>query len=142
MLEARGHHGKVTADAMFFGGPEELRAWLEEHHATESEMWIGYYKKGSGKRSLTWSQVIDEVLCFGWIDGKTQRIDEHRYRRGCHHAGRTASGARSTSPSSRSCGPSSYMTAAVTTGTAKRHAARTQHAIFLKVAEQREEFGL
>jgi uncharacterized protein YdeI (YjbR/CyaY-like superfamily) len=67
-------------EAIFFETPGELRAWLEEHHATAPELWIGFYKKGSGRRSLTWSQVVDEALCFGWIDGKAQRIDERRYR--------------------------------------------------------------
>ena len=67
-------------EAIFFETPSDLRAWLEEHHATASELWVGYYKKASGRRSLTWSDVVDEALCFGWIDGKTQRIDEHRYR--------------------------------------------------------------
>ena len=70
----------MTEGAIFFKTPEELRAWLEEHHATADEVWVGYYKKASGRRSLTWSEVVDEALCFGWIDGKTQRIDEHRYR--------------------------------------------------------------
>ena len=70
----------MADDAIFFETPGELRAWLEEHHATASEVWVGYYKKGSGRRSLTWSDVVDEALCFGWIDGKRQRIDEHRYR--------------------------------------------------------------
>jgi uncharacterized protein YdeI (YjbR/CyaY-like superfamily) len=65
---------------MFFETPDELRAWLQEHHETASEVWVGYYKKGSGRRSLTWSEVVDEALCFGWIDGKAQRIDEDRYR--------------------------------------------------------------
>jgi uncharacterized protein YdeI (YjbR/CyaY-like superfamily) len=72
--------GKVGEEAIFFETPGELRAWLEEHHATASELWIGQYKKASGRRSLTWSEVVDEALCFGWIDGKAQRIDEHRYR--------------------------------------------------------------
>jgi uncharacterized protein YdeI (YjbR/CyaY-like superfamily) len=67
-------------DAIFFETPAELRAWLEEHHATGSELWVGLYKKASGRPSLTWSEIVDEVLCFGWIDGKVQRIDEHRYR--------------------------------------------------------------
>ncbi len=67
-------------DAIFFETPSELRAWLEEHHATASELSVGYYRKASGRRSLTWSQVVDEALCFGWIDGKAQRLDEHRYR--------------------------------------------------------------
>jgi uncharacterized protein YdeI (YjbR/CyaY-like superfamily) len=70
----------VGEEAIFFETPGELRAWLEEHHATASELWVGYYKKGSGRRSLTWSEVVDEALCFGWIDGKAQGIDEHRYR--------------------------------------------------------------
>jgi uncharacterized protein YdeI (YjbR/CyaY-like superfamily) len=66
--------------AIFFSTAGELRAWLEKHHATESELWVGFYKKASGRRSLSWSEVVDEALCFGWIDGKVQRIDEHRYR--------------------------------------------------------------
>jgi uncharacterized protein YdeI (YjbR/CyaY-like superfamily) len=72
--------GGVGAEAIFFETPGELRAWLEEHHATASELWVGCYKKGSGRRSLTWSEIVDEALCFGWIDGKVQRIDEHCYR--------------------------------------------------------------
>lgn len=67
-------------EAIFFETPAELRAWLEAHHATAPEVWIGYYKKASGRQSLTWSEVVDEALCFGWIDGKAQRLDEHRYR--------------------------------------------------------------
>ncbi len=70
----------MGAGAIFFETPAKLRKWLKEHHATASELWVGYYKKASGRRSLTWSQVVDEALCFGWIDGKAQRIDEHRYR--------------------------------------------------------------
>jgi uncharacterized protein YdeI (YjbR/CyaY-like superfamily) len=67
-------------EAIFFETPGELRAWLEEHHATASELWVGQYRKGFGKRSMSWSEIVDEALCFGWIDGKVQRIDEHRYR--------------------------------------------------------------
>jgi uncharacterized protein YdeI (YjbR/CyaY-like superfamily) len=70
----------VSEEAIFFETPGELRAWLEKHHATASELWVGFYKKGSGRRSLTWSEVVDEALCFGWIDGKAQRIDKDRYR--------------------------------------------------------------
>src|SRR5919106_6576404 len=72
--------GGVGEEAIFFETSSELRAWLEEHHATASELWVGLYKKASGRRSLTWSEIVDEALCFGWIDGKTQGIDEHRYR--------------------------------------------------------------
>jgi uncharacterized protein YdeI (YjbR/CyaY-like superfamily) len=69
----------VDEEAIFFETPSELRAWLEEHHATASEPWIGHYKKGSGRRSLTWSEVVDEALCFGWIDGIRRSIDADRY---------------------------------------------------------------
>jgi hypothetical protein len=70
----------VAEDAIFFETPAKRRAWLEEHHATGSELWLGIYKKLSGRRSLTWSEIVDEALCFGWIDGKAQRLDELRYR--------------------------------------------------------------
>jgi uncharacterized protein YdeI (YjbR/CyaY-like superfamily) len=79
-LRANRHDRGVGEEAIFFETPSELRSWLEEHHATASELWVGCYKKGSGRRSLTWSEIVDEALCFGWIDGKVQGIDEHRYR--------------------------------------------------------------
>jgi uncharacterized protein YdeI (YjbR/CyaY-like superfamily) len=67
-------------EATFFSTPGEFRAWLEENHETASEVWVGYYKKATGKPTMTWSEAVDEALCFGWIDGKVQRIDEHRHR--------------------------------------------------------------
>jgi uncharacterized protein YdeI (YjbR/CyaY-like superfamily) len=70
----------VSKDATFFSTPAELRAWLEEHHETEPELWLGYYKKAAGRPSVTWVEAVEEALCFGWIDGKVQTIDEHRYR--------------------------------------------------------------
>jgi uncharacterized protein YdeI (YjbR/CyaY-like superfamily) len=70
----------VSTDAIFFSSPAEFRAWLEEHHETASELWVGYYKKATGKPTMTWSEAVDEALCFGWIDGKLQRIDEERHR--------------------------------------------------------------
>ena len=59
-----------------FSGPEELRAWLEEHHATETELWVELPRKASGERGLTWPELVDEVLCFGWIDGHMKPIDD------------------------------------------------------------------
>jgi uncharacterized protein YdeI (YjbR/CyaY-like superfamily) len=64
---------------VFFPTPEEFRAWLEEHHGTATELWMGLYKKGSGRQSITWPEAVDEALCFGWIDGVRQRIDDERY---------------------------------------------------------------
>jgi uncharacterized protein YdeI (YjbR/CyaY-like superfamily) len=56
-------------DARFFASPEEWRAWLEEHHDREREVVVGYWKRGTGRPSLTWPESVDEALCFGWIDG-------------------------------------------------------------------------
>jgi uncharacterized protein YdeI (YjbR/CyaY-like superfamily) len=66
-------------NARYFSSPAELRAWLEAHHDTETELWVGYYKKGTGMPSLTWSEAVDEALCFGWIDGVVRRVDEKRH---------------------------------------------------------------
>jgi uncharacterized protein YdeI (YjbR/CyaY-like superfamily) len=63
----------------FFATPGEFRAWLDEHHASAQELWVGFYKVGSGKPSITWPQSVDEALCFGWIDGVRQRIDDAGY---------------------------------------------------------------
>lgn len=59
----------------FFETPQQLRKWLEANHESAAELWVGFYKVGSGKRSVTWPQVVEESLCFGWIDGVRKRID-------------------------------------------------------------------
>lgn len=56
-----------------------MRAWLERHHEKEDVLLVGYFKKGSGKASLTWPESVDEALCFGWIDGVRKRVDDERY---------------------------------------------------------------
>jgi uncharacterized protein YdeI (YjbR/CyaY-like superfamily) len=53
----------------------DWRSWLEENHATEQSVWLVFYKKASGKPTLTWSDAVDEALCFGWIDSKKVSID-------------------------------------------------------------------
>ncbi len=63
----------------FFETPAELRAWFEEHHATAKELLVGFYKKGSGRPSITWPESVDQALCFGWIDGVRRGIDEMSY---------------------------------------------------------------
>jgi len=63
----------------FFAKPEDLRAWFERHHETADELWVGLYRKSSGKPSVTWPEVVDEALCFGWIDGIRKSIDAERY---------------------------------------------------------------
>ena len=64
----------------FFKTPSDLRKWFAAHHACESEQWVGFYKKDSGKASITWPQSVDEALCFGWIDGIRKSIDDISYK--------------------------------------------------------------
>jgi uncharacterized protein YdeI (YjbR/CyaY-like superfamily) len=66
--------------AIFFQTSAAFRRWLEQHHAKTEAVWVGYYKKGSGKPSIAWSESVDEALCYGWIDGIRQGIDDVRYR--------------------------------------------------------------
>ena len=63
----------------FFATPAELRAWLEDNHATATELFVGFYRRGSGKTSITWQELVDEELCFGWIDGVRKGIDDDSY---------------------------------------------------------------
>lgn len=65
--------------ARFFSSPEELRAWLAAHHEIEAELLVGLYKKGAGEPTITWPELVDEVLCVGWIDGVRRGIDERSY---------------------------------------------------------------
>ncbi|MDQ6776265.1 MAG: YdeI/OmpD-associated family protein [Actinomycetota bacterium] len=63
----------------FFATSADFRAWLEAHHADIDELAVGFYKKGSGRASMTWAEAVDQALCFGWIDGVRRRIDEDGY---------------------------------------------------------------
>jgi uncharacterized protein YdeI (YjbR/CyaY-like superfamily) len=64
---------------LFFATPREWRQWLAKHHATTDELWVGFYKRESGKPSITWPESVDEALCVGWIDGLRKRLDDERY---------------------------------------------------------------
>jgi uncharacterized protein YdeI (YjbR/CyaY-like superfamily) len=55
------------------------RAWLERHHARRNEIWVVYYKRHTGKKSLTYAEAVEEALCFGWIDGIVKRVDDERH---------------------------------------------------------------
>jgi len=63
----------------YFRTPAEFRAWLQEHHDTEDELWVGFYKKGSGTPSITWSEAVDEALCYGWVDSIRKGVDDKRF---------------------------------------------------------------
>jgi uncharacterized protein YdeI (YjbR/CyaY-like superfamily) len=63
----------------FFPTPADFRQWLFEHHTTTRELLVGYYKRGSGKPSITWPESVEQALCFGWIDGVRKSIDGLSY---------------------------------------------------------------
>jgi len=65
---------------VFFAEPVTFRAWLEKHHQTKREQWIGFHRKASGRVSITWPEAVDEALCFGWIDGLRKTIDRESYK--------------------------------------------------------------
>jgi len=64
---------------VFFHTPSEFRVWLEENHSQQTEIWVGFWKKASGKIGMTYDQALDEALCFGWIDGLVNKYDELSY---------------------------------------------------------------
>ncbi|MBM7518868.1 YdeI/OmpD-associated family protein [Nocardioides nitrophenolicus] len=72
--------GSPERPARFFAGPEEFDAWLAAHHDTETELWMGLYKKHVPDRGLTWAEAVPVALCWGWIDSVAQRIDEDATR--------------------------------------------------------------
>src|SRR6185436_14133720 len=69
----------ITEVATFFPTPADFRKWLAKNHGDKLELLVGYYKKGSGKPSMTWPQSVDEALCFGWIDGVRRSLGEDAY---------------------------------------------------------------
>src|SRR5512137_530039 len=64
---------------VFFADQSELRKWFEKNRDKQAELIVGYYKKGTGKPSITWSESVDQAICFGWIDGIRRSIDEESY---------------------------------------------------------------
>ena len=66
-------------NSVFFKSSVEFRKWLEKNHRVETELLVGYYKIGTKKPSMTWSESVDEAICFGWIDGIRKNIDDESY---------------------------------------------------------------
>ncbi len=63
----------------FFPTSGDFRRWLKKHHRRATELWVGFYKKASGRPSITWPESVDEALCFGWIDGVRKTLDDEAY---------------------------------------------------------------
>jgi uncharacterized protein YdeI (YjbR/CyaY-like superfamily) len=70
----------VSTDARYFESQAAFRAWLAANHDSPAELWVGFYKKASGRPSITYREALDEALCFGWIDGVRQSVDGDRFR--------------------------------------------------------------
>ena len=70
---------RSAGQPIFFATQSAFRKWLQKNHEKATELLVGFYKVSSGKQSITWSQSVDEALCFGWIDGIRKRIDEESY---------------------------------------------------------------
>jgi uncharacterized protein YdeI (YjbR/CyaY-like superfamily) len=66
-------------DVTHFASSVGFRAWLEEHHEVRDVLWVGFWKKATGRDSITWEESVDVALCFGWIDGIRKRIDDEAY---------------------------------------------------------------
>ena len=67
-------------DAVFFATPDELRAWFERNHEQAPELLVGYWKKHTGRPTVSHPEAIEQALCFGWIDSIGRRIDEDRHQ--------------------------------------------------------------
>ncbi len=65
---------------LFFSTAEDFRTWLQVNSVSATELLVGYYKVGSRRASMSWSESVDEALCFGWIDGVRKRIDDVSYQ--------------------------------------------------------------
>src|SRR3970040_1036039 len=66
-------------ESIYLKDRKAWRAWLKKHHARKREIWLIYYKKGSGHPRVDYADAVEEALCFGWIDSIVKTMDEHRY---------------------------------------------------------------
>ena len=75
----RFHAKMFNMNVIHFATPGELREWFAKNHESEKELWVGYYKKETGSPTITWSESVDEALCYGWIDGVRKSVDAESY---------------------------------------------------------------
>jgi uncharacterized protein YdeI (YjbR/CyaY-like superfamily) len=69
----------MMVNKIMFRNRNEWRRWLQEHHNTESEIWLVYYKAHVSKESIRYAEAVEEALCFGWIDSQVRRIDDEKF---------------------------------------------------------------
>jgi uncharacterized protein YdeI (YjbR/CyaY-like superfamily) len=78
-MARRAVAGSSAEHPRFFATPERFHAWLEKNHEGAAELWVGFYKRDTGRASITWPQSVDEALCFGWIDGIRKSLGDESY---------------------------------------------------------------
>ncbi|MDP9097720.1 MAG: YdeI/OmpD-associated family protein [Verrucomicrobiota bacterium] len=71
---------KKPDQPLFFPTPNALRQWFAKNHERVPELWVGYYRKDSGRPGITWPESVDEALCYGWIDGIRKKVDDESYK--------------------------------------------------------------
>ena len=71
--------GESLDAALFPRSPAELRAWLDEHHEIANELFVGAWRKSAGQQTVTWEDIVDEALSFGWIDGVRRSLGDDRW---------------------------------------------------------------
>jgi uncharacterized protein YdeI (YjbR/CyaY-like superfamily) len=69
---------KPEIETFYPASQKQWRSWLQKNHAKKDAVWVIFYKKSSGKPTLSWSESVDEALCFGWIDSTKKTLDEER----------------------------------------------------------------
>ena len=70
---------QTPADIRYFAAAAGFRLWLKRNHAKADVLWVGFHKRATGARSMTWPESVDEALCVGWVDGIRKRVDDARY---------------------------------------------------------------
>lgn len=70
----------VNTAPLYFPRLADFRSWLKANHQVKSELWVGFYRKATGRPSITWPESVDEALCVGWIDGIRKTIDAESYK--------------------------------------------------------------
>ena len=70
-----------ASETLYVLSREKWRAWLAHHHTQKQEVWLVFFRKGSGKPSLSYDEAVEEAICYGWIDSQIQSLDQERFAR-------------------------------------------------------------
>lgn len=69
----------MAGKVVHFKSPAAFRAWLAANHTQDAELWVGFYKRASGRGGISYAEALDEALCYGWIDGVRHAVDDASY---------------------------------------------------------------